>query len=164
MDFFSFNYKPKDFKGKTPKDIVDMKPNKVGDDFFTKYAEEIKTLSEEEINAIQLLSDLKNKTKILEKCYTKRGHHSVVPGHKAMPQPAVATQAADMRELVPPQTGGKRRSIRSRGIRSRGKRSRGIRSRGKRSRGKRGGKKTKKRGGKKTKKRGGAIHPIKMSA
>jgi len=159
MDFFSFNYKPKDFKGKTPKEIVDMKPNKVGDDFFTKYAEEIKTLSEEEINAIQLLSDLKNKTKILEKCYTKRGHHSVVPGHKAMPQPAVATQAADMRELVPAQTGGKRRGKRSRSIRSRGKHSRGIRSRGKR-----GGKKTKKRGGKKTKKRGGAIHPIKTSA
>jgi len=156
MDFFSFNYKPKDFKGKSPKEIVEMKPNKVGDDFFIKYAEELKTLTEEEINAIQLLSDLKNKTKILEKCYTKRSHHSVVPGHKAMPQPAVATQAADMRELVPPQTGGKR---------SRGKRrSSSKRSSGKRSRGKRGVKKTKKRGGKRTKKHGGAYHPIKMSA
>jgi hypothetical protein len=158
MDFFSFNYKPKDFKGKSPKEIVEMKPNKVGDDFFTKYAEELKTLTEEEISAIQLLSDLKNKTKILEKCYTKRGHHSVVPGHKVMPQPAVATQAADMRELVPPQTGGKR----SRGKRRSGRK--GKRSSGKRSSGKRGVKKTKKRGGKRTKKHGGAIHPIKMSA
>ena len=158
MDFFSFNYKPKDFKGKSTKDILAMKPNKVGDDFFTKYAEEIKTLSEDEINAVQLLSDLKDKTKILEKCYTKRGHQSVVPGHKASPQvaaaqPAVATQAADLRELVPKQTGG------------RGKRSGSKRSGGKRTRkSKRSG--SKRSGGKRTRKskckRGGALHPLKL--
>ena len=137
MDFFSFNYKPKDFKGKSTKDILAMKPTKVGDDFFTKYAAEIKegdqSLSEDELSAVQLLSDLKDKTKILEKCYTKRTKQSVVPGHHSIKKhhqeqaavvPAAAAAAAvaavpeedvelpveDKRELVPEQTGGRRRT------------------------------------------------------
>lgn len=135
MDFFSFNYKPKDFKGKSAKDILALKPNKVGDDFFTKYAAEIKegdqALSEDELSAVRLLSDLKDKTKILEKCY--KGKNSVVPGHHsvkkhphalagphalAAPAAPAAPAAAqpteeevleeDERELVPAQTGGRR--------------------------------------------------------
>lgn len=148
MDFFSFNYKPKDFKGKTPKDILAMKPTKVSADFFTKYAEEIKTLSEDEISAIRLLSDLNDKTKIYDKCYTKRGHQSVVPGHKASPHVAEAQptiQAADMRALVPAQTGGRHRKS--------GRKTKHRKTKHRKNK----HRKTKNR---KTKKRGGAIHPL----
>jgi hypothetical protein len=92
MDFFKNfnNYKPKDFKGKTEKDILAMKPNKVPNDFFSKeYAEKNAKeladagLMEEQLNAIQLLSDLNDKSIILKKCYTKNGRKSLVPGHSS---------------------------------------------------------------------------------
>ncbi len=141
MDFFrNFNnYKPKDFKGKTEKDILAMKPNKVPDDFFSeeyaaKYAKELADagLMEEQLNAIQLLSDLKDKSIILKKCYTKKEKRSLVPGHVKRATPAAhakapepienveeATQTAEpeQQEQVPAQTGG-RRSRRRRGRKS----------------------------------------------
>jgi len=144
MDFFrNFNnYKPKDFKGKTEKDILAMKPNKVPDDFFseeyaTKYAKEFADagLMEEQLNAIQLLSDLKDKSIILKKCYTKKEKRSLVPGHMKhatpmapakAPEPVEeATQTAEPEQQeqgqqgqqVPAQTGG-RRSRKRRGRKS----------------------------------------------
>ena len=83
------NYGPKDFKGKTVKDILAMKPGKVGDDFFG--ADNEKAIAEaglmkEQLQAIELLMDLKNKEKIMEKCYVNRPtkRYSVVPGHSSM--------------------------------------------------------------------------------
>jgi hypothetical protein len=83
------NYGPKDFKGKTVKDILAMKPGKVGDDFFG--ADNEKAIAEaglmrEQLQAIELLMDLKNKEKIMEKCYVNRptNRYSVVPGHSSM--------------------------------------------------------------------------------
>lgn len=73
MDFFSFNYKPSSFKGKTPEAILEMKPNKVDKDFFTKYTNENNKdfieLTSEMKGAIQLLIDLKHKVTIYNKCY-----------------------------------------------------------------------------------------------
>jgi hypothetical protein len=161
MDFFSFNYKPKDFKGKSTKDILAMKPSKVGDDFFTKYAAEIKegdqALTEDELNAVQLLSDLKDKTKILEKCYTKHTKHSIVPGHHSIKKhphaaaPAAAAAAPvpeaapagdvteDVRELIPEQTGGRRsrkhkRSTKKRSTKKRSTKKRSTQSGGRKKR------------------------------
>jgi len=137
MDFFKNfnNYKPKDFKGKSVKEILELKPNKVPDNFFQndyklEYSKELAeaALTHEQLNAIQLLSDLRDKSIIYNKCYNKSGPrtHSVVPGHHSIKHPQMAQpvqakveevklQAEDERELVPEQTGGKRiRSGRSR--------------------------------------------------
>jgi len=137
MDFFKNfnNYKPKDFKGKSVKEILELKPNKVPDNFFQndyklEYSKELAeaALTHEQLNAIQLLSDLRDKNIIYNKCYNKSGPrtHSVVPGHHSIKHPQMAQpvqakveevklQAEDERELVPEQTGGKRiRSGRSR--------------------------------------------------
>lgn len=130
MDFFKNfnNYKPKDFKGKSVKEILELKPNKVPDNFFQndyklEYSKELAeaALTHEQLNAIQLLSDLRDKNIIYNKCYNKSGPrtHSVVPGHHSikhhqMAQPVqakveeVKLQAEDERELVPEQTGGRR--------------------------------------------------------
>jgi hypothetical protein len=141
------NYGPKDFKGKSVKEILELKSNKVPDNFFKndyklKYVKEFAeaNLSQEQLGAIQLLSDLRDKTIIFEKCYNKSGSrsHSIVPGHHSVrpaavaraapvkveepaqePEPAApepAVQEEDERELVPEQTGG--RSKRSRSKRS----------------------------------------------
>ena len=90
------NYGPKDFKGKTVKDILAMKPGKVGDDFFG--ADNEKAIAEaglmrEQLQAIELLMDLKNKEKIMEKCYVNRPtkRYSVVPGHNSMRKEHVET-------------------------------------------------------------------------
>jgi hypothetical protein len=71
------------------KDILAMKPGKVGDDFFG--ADNEKAIAEaglmrEQLQAIELLMDLKNKEKIMEKCYVNRPtkRYSVVPGHNSM--------------------------------------------------------------------------------
>ena len=137
MDFFKNfnNYKPKDFKGKSVKEILELKPNSVPDNFFQndyklEYSKELAeaALTHEQLNAIQLLSDLRDKNIIYNKCYNKSGPrtHSVVPGHHSIKHPQMAQpvqakveevklQAEDERELVPEQTGGKRiRSGRSR--------------------------------------------------
>jgi len=170
MDFFrNFNnYKPKDFKGKTEKDILAMKSNKVPDDFFseeyaTKYAKEFADagLMEEQLNAIQLLSDLKDKSIILKKCYTKKEKRSLVPGHMKhatpmapakAPEPVEeATQTADPEQQeqgqqVPAQTGGRR---------SRKRRGRKSKKRTKRT--KRSTKRTKRTKHSRTKYRGGTL-------
>ena len=152
MDFFKNfnNYKPKDFKGKSVKEILELKPNKVPDNFFQndyklEYSKELAeaALTHEQLNAIQLLSDLRDKNIIYNKCYNKSGPrtHSVVPGHHSikhhqMAQPVqakveeVKLQAEDERELVPEQTGGKR--IRSGSSRTRSKRT-SVAARSKRS-------------------------------
>lgn len=150
MDFFKNfnNYKPKDFKGKSVKEILELKPNKVPDNFFQndyklEYSKELAeaALTHEQLNAIQLLSDLRDKNIIYNKCYNKSGPrtHSVVPGHHSIKHPQMAQpvqakveevklQAEDERELVPEQTGGKRSRSKSKRIRS------GSRSRSKRTR------------------------------
>ena len=104
------NYGPKDFKGKTVKDILAMKPGKVGDDFFG--ADNEKAIAEaglmrEQLQAIELLMDLKNKEKIMEKCYVNRPtkRYSVVPGHSSMRkehgEPARHVEAAKPVEAKP---------------------------------------------------------------
>jgi hypothetical protein len=80
------NYSPKNFKGKSVKEILAMKPSKVSDDFFSVGNEPAIAeagLMKEQLQAIELLMDLKNKEKILEKCYANRPvkRYSVVPGH-----------------------------------------------------------------------------------
>ena len=136
FDFLSFNYKPKDFKkgdqDKSLQEILEMKPSKVGKDFFTKYANEIVEvgLREETLNAIQLLSDLRDKAHIYEKCYkgdrrssqTRRAPQAQQAQQAPAPQAqqAPAPQAVepmsveedleegDKRNLIPAQTGGRR--------------------------------------------------------
>lgn len=142
MDWFSFNYKPKDFKkgdrDKTLPEILEMKPSKVGLDFFTKYQQEIAEagLRPETISAIHFLSDLRNKGDIFDKCY-KSGESSNMkqfspdpmlmqqaPPAQAPPAQAPAAQAPvlsvnDERPLIGNQAGGGRRKHRSGKHRSR---------------------------------------------
>jgi len=124
MDFFSFNYKPKDFKkgdqDKTLPEILEMKPSKVGEDFFSKYASEIVEvgLKEETLEAIRLLSDLRDKVKIYDKCYNKAKRASPTMAPMPMPQamqmpmqapmPATMYVEQDQRPLIA-QAGGRRR-------------------------------------------------------
>ena len=80
------NYSPKNFKSKSVKEILAMKPSKVSDDFFSVGNEPAIAeagLMKEQLQAIELLMDLKNKEKIMEKCYANRPvkRYSVVPGH-----------------------------------------------------------------------------------
>jgi hypothetical protein len=106
MDWFSFNYKPKDFKkgdrDKTLPEILEMKPSKVGLDFFTKYEKEIAeaALRPETISAIHFLSDLRNKADIFDKCY-KSGQH----GHmkRSSPRPMQAQQQTQAQQPPAPQ-------------------------------------------------------------
>ena len=193
------NYGPKDFKGKSVKEILELKSNKVPDNFFKndyklKYVKEFAeaNLSQEQLGAIQLLSDLRDKTIIFEKCYNKSGSrsHSIVPGHHSVrpaavarvapapvkveepaqePEPAApepAVQEEDERELVPEQTGGRRRSKRSRSKRSTSRSSR--KSKRSTSRSSRKSKRstskrsTSKRSSRKSKHKGGGS-PIKFS-
>ena len=77
------NYGPKSFKGKSVKDILAMSSSKVPEDFFTDAYTQAHLqdfmdadLSEEQENAIDLLSDLKNKPEIIRKCYDKRKKRS----------------------------------------------------------------------------------------
>ena len=116
MGFFSFNYEPKDFKkgdqDKTLPEILEMNPSKVEKDFFKIYEKEIVEvgLKEETLEAIRLLSDLRDKTLIYDKCYkTKRA--SPMPQAMPMPQPMPATMYVeeDQRPLIA-QAGGRRRT------------------------------------------------------
>ena len=96
------NYSPKNFKGKSVKEILAMKPSKVSDDFFSVGNEPAIAeagLMKEQLQAIELLMDLKNKEKIMEKCYANRPvkRYSVVPGHhlakkEQAPAPVEAAQ------------------------------------------------------------------------
>ncbi len=73
------DYGPKSFKGKTPKEILGMNSSKVPVDFFTDaytqaHLQEFNDadLTDEQENAIELLSDLKRKEEIIKNCYNKR--------------------------------------------------------------------------------------------
>ena len=69
------NYKPKDFKGKTVQEILAMKPKNVGADFFEPANDQAIAdagLMGEQLDAIELLRDLKEKTKIFERCYKNK--------------------------------------------------------------------------------------------
>jgi hypothetical protein len=72
FSFLSSNYKPKDFLGKTAKQIVDdMKSDKLSEDI--KSHEEYSALPEETKGAIDMLLDLKKgKIEVYDKCYAKR--------------------------------------------------------------------------------------------
>ena len=122
MDFFSFNYKPKDFKkgdrDKTLPEILEMKPSKVSLDFFTKYEKEIAEagLRPETISAIHFLSDLRNKGDIFDKCYKpgerthmKQFSPDPVPMQQPPPVQEPVLAKSDERPLIENQEGGRRR-------------------------------------------------------
>jgi hypothetical protein len=166
MDFFSFNYKPKDFKkgdqDKSLVEILEMKPSKIGKDFFTKYEKEIVEagLREETLSAIQLLSDLRDKARIYDKCYKpgmkesthhqshKKVHHYTPPvssQQMQMQPPAIAPNLENEAAPAPaPQSGGRRRkSIKRKSKSKRTKRKRTKRKSTKRKSIKRKSKRTK---------------------
>jgi len=152
MDFFSFNYKPSSFKGKTPEAILEMKSNKVDKDFFTKYNsennEDFRELTSEMKGAIQLLIDLKHKVTIYNKCYKNsfpaEKPQSMRPKTMSAPAPAPAPmqekQDQDQGPVPEDQDqqmeGGGRRRRRRRGTKSKAKSKRRSKGKGK-GRGKR---------------------------
>jgi len=148
MDFFSFNYKPSSFKGKTPEAILEMKSNKIDKDFFTKYNnennEDFRELTSEMKGAIQLLIDLKHKVTIYNKCYKNsfpaEKPRSMRPKMMSAPAPALEPMQEEQGQ-VPDQAqeqmeGGGRRRRRRRGTKSKSKAKRSSKGKG-RGRGKR---------------------------
>jgi hypothetical protein len=109
MDFFNKlknfnNYGPKSFKGKSVKDILAMTSSKVPDDWSTdKYTDEHAkefadaNLTDEQENAIELLSDLKNKPEIIRKCYNKPKNR-VIPKEQSAPQAPAQAKGDDEEE------------------------------------------------------------------
>ena len=103
MDFLRnlTKYSPKKFKNKSVKEILSLDSGKVPDNFFTreyaeKYAKEFANanLTDDQLNAIELLSDLKKKVeKILTKCYTETGRASKLPKGQEQAKPADQMQA-----------------------------------------------------------------------
>jgi len=152
MDFFSFNYKPSSFKGKTPEAILEMKSNKVDKDFFTKYNsennEDFRELTSEMKGAIQLLIDLKHKVTIYNKCYKNsfpaEKPQSMRPKTMSAPAPAPAPMQEKQEQGQGPvpedqdqqMEGGGRRRRRRRGTKSKSKSKRSSKGKGK-GRGKR---------------------------
>jgi len=151
MDFFSFNYKPSSFKGKTPEAILEMKSNKVDKDFFTKYNsennEDFRELTSEMKGAIQLLIDLKHKVTIYNKCYKNsfpaEKPQSMRPKTMSAPAPMQEKQEQgqgpvpeDQGQAQEQMEGGGRRRRRRRGTKSKSKSKRSSKGKGK-GRGKR---------------------------
>ena len=147
MDFFSFNYKPSSFKGKTPEAILEMKSNKVDKDFFTKYNsennEDFRELTSEMKGAIQLLIDLKHKVTIYNKCYKNsfpaEKPQSMRPKTMSAPAPMQEKQEQGQGPVPEDQEqmeGGGRRRRRRRGTKSKSKAKRSSKGKG-RGRGKR---------------------------
>jgi len=151
MDFFSFNYKPSSFKGKTPEAILEMKSNKIDKDFFTKYNnennEDFRELTSEMKGAIQLLIDLKHKVTIYNKCYKNsfpaEKPRSMRPKMMSAPAPAPAPEPmqeeqgqGQVPEYQEQMEGGGRRRRRRRGTKSKSKAKRSSKGKGK-GRGKR---------------------------
>jgi hypothetical protein len=102
MNFFRnfTNYGPKSFKGKSVKDILSMSSGKVPADFFEPaYVEKnmkefaAANLSDEQLNAIELLSDLKDKLgKVIPKCYKETGRAAKLPKAEQQPKEPAAEQ------------------------------------------------------------------------
>ena len=153
MDFFSFNYKPSSFKGKTPEAILEMKSNKIDKDFFTKYNnennEDFRELTSEMKGAIQLLIDLKHKVTIYNKCYknsfSAEKPRSMRPKMMSAPAPAPEPMQEEQDQGPAPEgqdqaqeqmEGGGRRRRRRRGTKSKAKSKRSSKGKG-RGRGKR---------------------------
>jgi hypothetical protein len=151
MDFFSFNYKPSSFKGKTPEAILEMKSNKIDKDFFTKYNnennEDFRELTSEMKGAIQLLIDLKHKVTIYNKCYKNsfpaEKPRSMRPKMMSAPAPAPAPEPmqeeqgqGQVPEYQEQMEGGGRRRRRRRGTKLKSKAKRSSKGKGK-GRGKR---------------------------
>jgi len=148
MDFFSFNYKPSSFKGKTPEAILEMKSNKIDKDFFTKYNnennEDFRELTSEMKGAIQLLIDLKHKVTIYNKCYKNsfpaEKPQSMRPKTMSAPAPMQEKQEQGQGPVPEDQDqqmeGGGRRRRRRRGTKSKSKSKRSSKGKGK-GRGKR---------------------------
>lgn len=151
MDFFSFNYKPSSFKGKTPEAILEMKSNKIDKDFFTKYNnennEDFRELTSEMKGAIQLLIDLKHKVTIYNKCYKNsfpaEKPQSMRPKTMSAPAPMQEKQEQgqgpapeDQGQAQEQMEGGGRRRRRRRGTKSKSKSKRSSKGKGK-GRGKR---------------------------
>jgi len=148
MDFFSFNYKPSSFKGKTPEAILEMKSNKIDKDFFTKYNnennEDFRELTSEMKGAIQLLIDLKHKVTIYNKCYKNsfpaEKPRSMRPKMMSAPAPAPEPMQEEQDQGPAPEgqdqqmEGGGRRRRRRRGTKSKRSSKGKGRGRGKRTR------------------------------
>jgi hypothetical protein len=69
------NYKPNSFKGKTVKEILAMKSGSVGADFFDPANDQAIAeagLLPEQLDAIEMLRDSKDKTKVYERCYKNK--------------------------------------------------------------------------------------------
>ena len=155
MDFFSFNYKPSSFKGKTPEAILEMKSNKIDKDFFTKYNsennEDFRELTSEMKGAIQLLIDLKHKVTIYNKCYKNsfpaEKPQSMRPKTMSAPAPMQEKQEQGQGPVPEDQDqqmeGGGRRRRRRRGTKSKSK-SKSKSKRSSKGKGKGRGKRTRK--------------------
>ena len=145
MDFFSFNYKPSSFKGKTPEAILEMKSNKIDKDFFTKYNsennEDFRELTSEMKGAIQLLIDLKNKVTIYNKCYKNsfpvEKPRSMRPKTMSAPAPAPMQEEQDQGpapegegQAQEQMEGGGRRRRRRRGTKTKAKSKRSSKGKG----------------------------------
>jgi hypothetical protein len=129
------DYTPKSFKGKTAKDILAMKSSNVpvkffDEDYTSAHLQEFidADLSADQENAIDLLSDLKNKEIILKKCYTRRPKRALKalkdedkeegpaqqgpaqqgPAQEQEQEPAEAAEQADAADAAQ-QKGGRRR-------------------------------------------------------
>jgi hypothetical protein len=92
------NYKPKDFKGKTVQEILTMKPKNVGDDFFEPANDQAIVdagLMGEQLDAIELLRDLKDKTKIFERCYKNKTQRRKPASPKKEVEQASEEQASE---------------------------------------------------------------------
>jgi hypothetical protein len=110
FSFFNSTYGPKDFLNKTPEEIVEMKVNKIDENFFETSAkdkpEDFNQLTPESKGAIQLLIDLKHKINIYNKFYKPNGaRRSIKPGHRTAQAPAAqqaqAAQQASAAQQAP---------------------------------------------------------------
>jgi hypothetical protein len=101
------NYKPKSFKGKTVKEILAMKSSNVGADFFDPANDAAIAeagLMNEQLDAIEMLRDLKDKTKIYERCYkNKTVRRKIASPMKQAPKPAPIQEPEQPEEQEPEQ-------------------------------------------------------------
>jgi hypothetical protein len=91
------NYNPKSFKGKTVKEILAMKSSNVGADFFDPANDQAIAeagLMGEQLDAIEMLRDLKDKTTIFEKCYKNKTQRRKM----ASPKPQVQQEQAQAKQ------------------------------------------------------------------
>ena len=90
------NYKPKSFKGKTVKEILAMKSGSVGADFFDPANDQAIAeagLLPEQLDAIEMLRDSKDKTKVFERCYKNKTQRRKIASPKPVQDQVEQAQA-----------------------------------------------------------------------